>query len=188
MSNVFGYVLPVEQLAELAISMGFLPGRCGPIRREPPGFLKKAGAEFIAMPGHKGAARASGYRAAAVCPGPGTADASEGPGACLSSRTCRISCRTGGGGDGECPRNLRPGCRYGPYPARRPQGHWGPGGAEMERAVRGSTVWAFGFLQARIRQACCLFCRRTETAKRLPVALPPGDCPAGWVTLCTDGP
>ena len=50
---------------------------------------------------------------------------------------------------------------------------------EMERAVRGSTVWAFGFLQARIRQACCLFCRRTETAKRLPVALPPGGLPCG---------
>lgn len=54
-SNVFGYVLPVEQLAELcrrydvpfiidaAQSVGMLPVS-----------LKKLGADFIAMPGHKG--------------------------------------------------------------------------------------------------------------------------------------
>ena len=54
-SNVFGYVLPVEQLAELCRLHGvpFLVDAAQSAGSRPVS-LKKWGAEFIAMPGHKG--------------------------------------------------------------------------------------------------------------------------------------
>ena len=54
-SNVFGYVLPVEQLAELCHLHGvpFLVDAAQSAGSRPVS-LKKLGAEFIAMPGHKG--------------------------------------------------------------------------------------------------------------------------------------
>lgn len=128
-SNVFGYVLPVEQLAELCHLHGvpFLVDAAQSAGSRPVS-LKKLGAEFIAMPGHKGllGPQGTGLLLCARDPEP----LMQGGTGSLSIQQDMPDFLPDRGEAGTVmSQNLRPGCRYGPYPARRPQGHWGPGGA-----------------------------------------------------------
>ena len=177
-SNVFGYVLPVEQLAELCHLHGvpFLVDAAQSAGSRPVS-LKKLGAEFIAMPGHKGllGPQGTGLLLCARDPEP----LMQGGTGSLSIQQDMPDFLPDRGEAGMSPESAAwlPVWPISSAWASRPLGP-GRSGRWSGRSG-GSTVWAFGFLQARIRQACCLFCRRTETAKRLPVALPPGGLPCG---------
>ena len=136
-SNVFGYVLPVEQLAELCHLHGvpFLVDAAQSAGSRPVS-LKKLGAEFIAMPGHKGllGPQGTGLLLCARDPEPLMQG---GTGSLSIQQDMPDFLPDPGGGDGECPQNLQPGCQYGLHPARGLKAIGAREEREMERAVRG---------------------------------------------------
>ena len=94
-SNVFGYILPVEQMARLCHKYGVpfivdAAQSAGVLQIN----MKTLGADYIAMPGHKGllGPQGQGYccavRSRHRC-------CTAGPGATHGSSKCRMTCRTG---------------------------------------------------------------------------------------------
>ena len=164
-SNVFGYILPVRELAELCRLHGvpFILDAAQSAGSRPVG-LRSLGAEFIAMPGHKGLL------------GP------QGTGLLLCGRDPEPLMQGGTGSisaeqdmpdflpdRGEAGTVNVPGiCGLAPGRSGRRRGPPEACGA-----------WAYRSLRGRIRRGCCLSCRRTEIARRRLRILPPGAWPCG---------
>ena len=106
-SNVFGYILPVRELAELCRLHGvpFILDAAQSAGSRPVG-LRSLGAEFIAMPGHKGLLGPQGTDFA-VRPGPGATHAGRNRKHIRRAGHAGLPAGPGRSGNGQCAGHLR---------------------------------------------------------------------------------